>query len=236
MPAEVVWEKVLTSPDTSYLEIRHHGVKIGHAHWVASIGEELATGKIMSDEPPPEGMLKRLTGYSLDFDGNVSLEDLSRLRIIFLLKLGTNQNWQEMSLKLIVKPFSWEIQSVAEKQTVRWITADDEERNERNYTFADLQNPEKIMRELGGPALPAALAAFGVPLQQAKPSAVALGLKWESRNDRLKIGSNFIRVYRLEARLFDRYKAVLFVSPVGEILRVELPDEIVMTNDALTNL
>ena len=92
------------------------------------------------------------------------------------------------------------------------------------------------MRELGGPALPAALAALGLPLYQANPSSTAIGLTWEARNDRLKIGSNYIRVYRLEARLFDRFKAVLFVSPVGEILRMELPDEIVLTNDALTNL
>ena len=103
-------------------------------------------------------------------------------------------------------------------------------------TFADLRNPEKMLRELGVSALPAVLATLGLPLPQARPSSVALGLKWDARNDRLKVGNNFIRVYRLEASLFDRYKAVLFVSPVGEILRVELPDEIVMTNDALTNL
>src|SRR5881397_216149 len=87
VPTEVVWEKVLTSPDTSYLEIRHHGVKIGTAHCIANIGEELATGRRITDEPPPEGMIKRLTGYSLDFDGNVSLDDLSRLRFYITLKL-----------------------------------------------------------------------------------------------------------------------------------------------------
>ena len=65
---------------------------------------------------------------------------------------------------------------------------------------------------------------------------MTLGLKWEARNDRLTIGSNPVRVYRLEARLFDRYRAILFVSPVGEILRVELPDDILLTNDALSNL
>ena len=236
VPAEVVWEKVLTSPDTSYLEIRHHGVKIGRAHCVASIGEELATGKTMAEEPPPEGMIKGLSGYSLDFDGNVSLEDLSRLRFSFTLKLDTNQNWQEMSLKFIVKPFSWEIRSAAEAQIVQYITEDDEEKRTRSFTFADLRNPEKILRELGGPALPAVLGTLGLPQNPARMSSRAPGLDWEARNDRLRIGNNLIRVYRLEARLFDRYRAVLFVSKVGEILRVELPDEIVMTNDALTSL
>lgn len=236
VPAEVVWEKVLTSPDNSWLEIRHHGVKIGRAHWVASIGEENAAESLVSDELPPEGMVKVLTGYSLDFDGNVSLEDLTRLRFNFNLRLDTNQNWKDITLKLTVKPFSWEVQASEEKKTVRFVTEDDEASRDRTFTFADLRNPEKVLRELGGPTLPAALAAFGLPLQQAQPGAVTLGLKWEAHNDRLKIGNNPVRVYRLEARLLERYKAVLFVSPVGEILRMELPDEIVLTNDALTTL
>jgi hypothetical protein len=236
VPAEVVWEKVLTSPDNSFLEIRHRGVKIGRAHWVASIGEEMATGQIMSEDLPPEGMVKVLTGYSLDFDGNVSLEDLTRFRFNFNLKLDTNQNWKNVSLKLAVKPFSWEVQASEEKKTVRFVTDDDESTRERTFTFADLRNPEKVLRELGGPTLPAALAAFGLPLRQAQPGSIALGLKWEAHNDRLKIGNNLVRVYRLSARLFERYSAVLFVSPVGEILRMELPDEIVLTNDALTTL
>ncbi len=84
--------------------------------------------------------------------------------------------------------------------------------------------------------LPGALAAMGLSFPQASASPASLALKWEAHNDRLKIGNNLVRVYRLEARLFERLKASLFVSPVGEILRLELPDEIVMTNDALTNL
>lgn len=235
VPVELVWEKVLTSPDTSHLEIRHHGVKIGRSHWVASIGEEVVTGAVLSDELPPEGMVKRLTSYSLSFEGQVSLEDLSRLRFDFTLKLDTNQNWREMALKFTVKPFSWEIHSSAEKQTLR-LFADADEKLDRTFTFAELRNPEKIVRELGGPALPGALAALGLPLPRDAGSSISLALKWEARNDRIKIGNNLVRVYRLEARLFERFKAVLFVSPVGEILRLEMPDEIVMINDALINL
>jgi hypothetical protein len=84
--------------------------------------------------------------------------------------------------------------------------------------------------------LPGALAALGLPLSQTGVSNVTLGLKWEARNDRLQIGNNSVRVFRLEARLFERVKAALFVSPVGEILRLELPGDVVMVNDALTNL
>jgi hypothetical protein len=50
------------------------------------------------------------------------------------------------------------------------------------------------------------------------------------------VGGDWMRVMRMRARLFDRFEAVFFVSPVGEILKVELPDQIVLVNDALANL
>jgi hypothetical protein len=236
VPADLVWEKVLTSPDHSALEIRHHGVKIGRAQWAASIGEEPAPAAVISDELPPEGMVKMPTGYSISFDGTVSLDDLSRLRFDLNATLDTNQTWRTVSLRFTIKPFSWEVQATGKEQTLRFL-ADADEKIDRTFTFADLRNPDKIVRELGGPALPGALAALGLPLPKAGNSPPAsLALKWEARNDRLEIRDNLIRVYRLEARLFERLKATLFVSPVGEILRLELPDEIVMINEALINL
>jgi hypothetical protein len=237
VPAELIWEKVLTSPDPSYLEIRHAGKKAGRAHWTASI-EETNTSTEFSEDLLPEGMIKLLSGYSIGFDGNVTLDDLTRLRFEFILKLDTNQNWRELDLKLAIKPstFSWEVHSSAEKQTVRFVATGDEEKVDRIFTFAELRNPDKLARELGGPTLPGVLAALGLPLSQSGVSNATLSLKWEARNDRLQIGNNSVRVFRLEARLFERVKAALFVSPVGEILRLELPGDVVMVNDALTNL
>jgi hypothetical protein len=236
VPADLVWDKVLTSPDFSFLEIRHHGVKIGRAKWAANVGEARSTGQIMSEEVPPEGMVRNLAGYTLDFDGSVSLEDLTRLHFTFTLKLDTNQDWREVSFKLRIKPYSWEVQASAVQQQLRLISDDDEGKRDRTYTFAELRNPEKFLRDLGGAGLPALFSALGVPLQPANAPGVSLGLNWEAREDRLRIGSTDVRVYRLEARLLGRYKAAFFVSRVGEILRVDLPDDIVLTNDALTNL
>ena len=36
--------------------------------------------------------------------------------------------------------------------------------------------------------------------------------------------------------LVDRYNVTLYVSPVGEILRAELPGQIVLVNDAISGL
>lgn len=235
LPSELVWEKVLTSPDNSFLEIRHHGVKIGRAHWAATVGEAAATGMVM-DDLPPEGMVKTLTGYTIDFDGTISLDDLSRLRFNCHLELNTNQNWQKFAIKVVLKPFSWEAIANAETQSLKFFNDDGERKTERTFTAADLRNPEKLAKEMGGVTLPAALAALGVPLQLPNAATAGLRFKWEASNDRLKIGNNLVRVFRIETRLFERYKAVLFISPVGELLRVELPDEIILTNDALLNL
>ena len=244
LPPETVWEKVLTSPDSSHLEVRHKGVKIGLAHWEARISEAPAATLLNTDDLPPEGMVKRVTGYSLHFDSTVSLDDLSRLRIDWTLQLATNQTWQELTLKLILKPTTatWEFHASAETQTLRFRAEDEEGRREQIFAFSDLQNPEKLARAIGGPLMPTLLAALGLPMNpppQGKPPSapnLSLGLAWEARNDWLKLGRNPIRVYRIEARLFDRLRAIFFVSPVGELLRVELPGEVVLMNEALISL
>ena len=61
-------------------------------------------------------------------------------------------------------------------------------------------------------------------------------MRWEARQDWLKIGHARLRVYRLEARLPGERKIVVIVSRVGEILRVQLPNEIQLLNTSLVNL
>ena len=81
--------------------------------------------------------------------------------------------------------------------------------------------------------LPTMAAALGVPLSTNKLSAAWLGGRWEARSDSMLVGKNRARVYRLQTKLLDRYKMTLFVSPVGEILRAELPGDIVLVHDTL---
>jgi hypothetical protein len=243
LPAEVVWEKLLTSPDDSWLDIRHRGSKIGRAHWTAKINEDFP-----EDDPelaldlPPEGMISRVTGYTLDFGGHVLLDEVTRLRFDCGLSLDTNQAWQSFTFKFLVKPFSLEIRSIAREQKIR-VVIEDDGRKEYVYSFEDLRNPDKILRDLGGPLLPATLGAFTLPLRQlpaapasaSGPGANPLGFTWQARHDRMQLGRTDVRVYRIEARVLGRYGLVFLVSPIGEVLRIELPDEIILTNDALTN-
>lgn len=247
VPAMVVWEKMVTSPDNSWLEIRHRGTRVGRAHWVATIQEEYPAERVLPptddegnllEELPPEGMVRAVTGYTLDFDGNVALDELTRLRFSMALRLDTNQLWRELNLKFQIKPFSLEVAASAAREELR-LVVEEEARKEYVYSFADLRNPDKILRDIGGPLLPTALGALSLSLRgpgRTDPALGGAGFLWDARQDRLQLGRTDLRVYRLEARLMGRYTVVMFVSPVGEVLRVELPDDVVMMNEALTSL
>jgi hypothetical protein len=57
-------------------------------------------------------------------------------------------------------------------------------------------------------------------------------MSWEAREDRINFGQSTLRVYRLDS-LFMGKRIEVVVSRIGEILRVELPFNIVLRNQAL---
>ncbi len=237
LPAEVVWDKVLTAPDNSSLTIERRGVKIGHCTWIPNLGEERATGKQPSDEPLPEGMVNQLAGYTLDLDGQLSLDDLTRLRFNLTLKLATNQALQEIVAALKIRPDSWEVRAVLASQSVQLRKEEDGVVSKKVFQLSQPSQVEALLRDMGVPLPPGTLATLGLPFGQSHPAATSsLGLAWEARQDWLKLAHSRLRVYRLQTRLLDRYKADIYVSHVGEILRVELPQQIVLKNDALLEL
>lgn len=236
IPPESVWEKLLTAPDNSFLTIHHHGKKIGSCHWSPTIGQKRA--KSFSEEPPPEGMIEEPTSYDLDLNGNFLIDDANRVRFDVELRLDTNQLWQKFDLKISLRPSVWELHATAADQLLRLHIDDGQERSDRKFTFAELRQPDKLLREFGGPALPMFLGPLGLssrPQNGPQPNLLS-ALHWQARYDKLRIAGDWMRVFRLQARLLDRFEAVMFVSPVGEILKVELPDELVLINEALANL
>lgn len=234
---EVVWQKILTAPDDSMLEISVHGKKIGYCRWTPNVGEGLAAGNVR-DGSQPEGMVRRPAGYTIDLEGNLLAgEPAARARFNAHVRFSTNQVWEEMSLKVSVRPGVWAIRTAAADEKLSLEYEDEEEKWSRTFTYEELRNPRKLIEEFGGPLVLAALGQFaGLDTAQAAGKNLSLGLKWEARNDSLKIGHSQARVYRLQVRLFDRYQAVVVVSRVGEIMRVELPNGILLVNEALTAL
>ncbi|MBM3833875.1 MAG: hypothetical protein FJ403_11510 [Verrucomicrobia bacterium] len=232
VPVNVVLDKILTAPDDSALEILHRNEKIGYCRWQANVGEELATGKVGSEEFQPEGRIKRLTGYTVHLEGNFLLEEPGqRLRFQFDGDFSTEHAWKKLGVRVTARPRVWELQTAAAEKTLKLAHDDENGKWERTLTFEELADPGKLLRELGFP-----FTAIFLPQWSQSPRSVALGLTWEARNDWLKVGNSKARVYRLQAKILDRYQAVIIVSRVGEILRVELPNDIVLLNDALVNL
>lgn len=235
---DTVWQRLLTAPDSSSLEVFHRGRKLGICRWVASVSEApVTTGD--AGEGAPDGMVKKVTGYSLDFDGNLALKDLGgNLRFYFRLNLATNQVWRDLQLRISLKPAVWEFYATAELEQVVFRLNDGEADSEVAYSFAELADPKRVLRDFEVPypvelLMNSVMPAAGGSTNLAR---LSLGLQWEARHDTLTLGNATMRVYRLQARLLDRYQVVVFVSRAGELLRVELPGNVVLVNYALGNL
>jgi len=234
VPAEVVWQKMLTAPDSSSLSIFHHGKKIGFCHWITSVGEELS--KAREEDGPPEGMVGRMSGYRIQIEGNLAQAGAAnRARFDGVLRLSTNQLWQDFNLRLNLRPVVWEIHSAAAEKTLHLKAVEGDAAFDRVFKFADLENPTALLQELAGPWAFGAFEGLGLGAHPSTAPSPSLRLKWEASRDSMDVRHASVRAYRLRARLLDRYQIVIFVSRVGEILRVELPDEIVLTNDQLFN-
>ncbi len=238
IPPQLVWEKILTAPDSSTLEIRHGTNRIGYCRWRADVGQEFATGAVMTDPSEAvEGMVRNLSSYTLDVDGNLSIPNLpQRARFVFNITLDTNRVWKHFLLRVTMRPDIYEISANSTQKLLRVYVDAGADQFTRNIPFADLQDPRKLLLEFGGPALPLMLGMMGPPPGSNTNATPSLPIKWEAHNDALLLGRNNVRAYRLKATLLERYKAVFYVSPVGEILRVDLPNKVHLVNDVLSVL
>ena len=122
------------------------------------------------------------------------------------------------------------------RSTVTVGFRDGDEAVNRTFTFAQLRDPAKLLQEAAGPIplglLTGGLLGAGTPELAALPALqkLSLGVQWDSRQDWLKVGSAKLRCYRLQTRLLEKHQVTVYVSRVGEILRVELPNDLVLQN------
>ncbi|HWY77174.1 MAG TPA: hypothetical protein VN281_16240 [Verrucomicrobiae bacterium] len=238
-PPAVVWQKILTAPDNSSLNIIHRGAKIGYCQWSAAVGQNGAASKLLLNDDPLDALPDRPLNYRIDFEGTVMLGDPA-IRVGFALNLqfDTNHVWQEFRLRLNSRPNLMELRARAAEGTIHLQTEGDGGRVERLIQSSDLLNPQALARDLDLPASLSLGVLSGLRLSShsSTNSPFPLGLTWEARSDWITIAHTPVRAYRLQAPLLDRYHIVVIVSRVGEILRVELPDEVSFVNEQLTTL
>lgn len=229
-----VWWKILTAPDNSALEVSQRGRYLGFIRWSPEV-VDAASNEASTTDPEMADMVTRPVNYRIVFDGNVLLPGLSnRVRFDGDALLSPTYEWRQFRLSFGLRPDTWEFRSVAAEKTLRLKMTGGAGTFVQDFAFADLQNPETLLREFGGPVALALLAGSGL---SAAPAAtdrlLSLGLTWRARESRLQLGHSSIRCYRIETRLLDRHPFVILVSRAGEILKVELPSDVRITNQQL---
>jgi hypothetical protein len=234
VPVARVWQKILTAPDDSSLEIRYKDARIGHCRWMANVGEAEATGKTMNEDFEPEGRVQALAGYTLDLEGHFYLEAAdSRLRFNVHAEFSTNHHWQAVSARAGFRPVWWELGATNGTGQIEVRGEDETERWARTLRWGDLLDPSKLGGgEFGGPVLMALLSG-GLPRGLLSGASKDLASRAEARNDWLQWGRSKVRVYRVTIPLFDRPSVTAYISRVGEVLRLELPNRVLLVNEAL---
>lgn len=234
VPVQLVWRKMLTSPDSSSLQLLHRGRNIGFCHWITSVGEEWAT---VTEENLRPGLPRKSRRYNIRLQGSVLIPQFAnRVRFDGSLKVGADHQWRELNLRCSVRSITWQIHADASHKTLELNMQDDETRWSRVFSFSDLEHPSGIVAEFLGPYAAELLGEAGPPSMRAGAAFSGLAVQWDAREDSFWIGHSPVRAYRLQTQLLDRYRIAIVVSRVGEILRVELPDEVVLVNDQLTVL
>jgi hypothetical protein len=232
VPVEVVWEKILTAADDSSLTVFHEGKLVGACHVQTQVGEEWSE---VGDENMPSGRPEKNRGYRLRIDGSAILPELTnRIRLDGDLRLNKNRDWQEVNTRFNLRPLTWEIHSVAAEQTIGLKITGGAAPIDIRLQFSDLRNPAALTYKILGAPAGDLLADAGVATVAGNASRMALGVKWEAREDSMRIGRTAVQVYRLQTRLMDRYDIEVLVSRAGEILRADLPGGYRLLNDRLS--
>ncbi len=199
VPAELVWQKILTAPDASTLNIYQHGERSGFCEFSTSVETEMA--KLDEDRPPPEGLVAR-AGYQIRVNGNTSLGDFTnRMRFEGRLEFSAKRHWRELNLKFSSHAAIVEIRSYATNQTVHLKITNDDGVSEHDFAFADLASPGALLGAFGAGFGDGLLDEFDLPLLPQNAASIAQDIHWEAHRDLLKIGSEPVSVYRLETRL-----------------------------------
>ena len=228
VPLELVWRKILTAPDASSLSVYQNRDRTGYCEISTSVGQEMAA--VDADKPPPEGLAKR-AGYQIHLAGDIALGDFTnRVKFDGRVNFSARREWREIELKISAHQTVVEIHSLATNQMAHLKINSGGGILERDLAFADLQNPNALMRALVGNMADTLFGAMDLP--DLTTTSAAQKMEWRASRTRVKIGTEFVPVYRIETDFLGR-TVLVDISTLGEILRVELPGGISARIDEL---
>ena len=228
LPAEVVWDKILTAPDNSSLDIYDHEVKTGMGRWTAGLADSpLISSKILAPDYRPDGLGLKPSGYTLNFEGRLLYKKTNNVKYDIAFALDTNKVWQDFVFHASTRGRSWDVHALARDERISLKVAEGDNIFDKTWTFAELRDPQSLFGEIGGTF---ALGILG--MNQSLPGVTTRTLEWEAHEDHIKFGDVSVRAYRLDAYILGQ-RVEIYVSRVGEILRVDLPRKISLRNQAL---
>jgi hypothetical protein len=220
VPVELVWRKILTAPDASSLNVFQDGKRTGFCEFSTAVGTEMA--QLDENSPPPAGAATH-AGYKIQMNGNVGLgEFTNRVHFNGQLQFSSARAWRELNLKISSRLGIVEIHSLATSQNAHLKITGAGATIERDLAFTDLQNPNALLRAFAGDFGGGFFGGFELPIIPQNSAALAQNIRWDAHRDRLKISGEPVSVYRLETQVLQN-KIIIYVSTLGEILRVELP-------------
>ena len=241
LPVSVVWEKIVETPDASGMEIRQGGEKIGFCRWTVIQETPLADEvdfDVAEGQDELDGMIENILGYQIQLEGNLSTgADIGRyLRFGLSTSLEADAaTWKQADLR-VGKKGNW-LQLAARNgdDQLKVSHTYDGTQSELSFSFDDLKNPGALLQGLGLP-----MPWIRLPLMAGLPNLnvgdLSVGLEWEAGSEFVTVAHTRVRVYYLRANLFGDQSVSLMISRAGEILRAELPNEIVLVNESFTGL
>lgn len=219
VPADLVWHKILTAPDISSLTIYQDGRRTGFCEFSTSVEQAMA----QSDEGqlPPEGYSTR-AGSQIRLSGNFFVGDITnQFRFDARAGFSSQRDWRELVLKVSSRLATVKIHSAATNQSVSVDISSDDASVSRVFSFADLQKPDVLLRAFSGDFTNPPTSGFNIPTLP-KMFSIAGGVRWEATRDRVMIVREPVSAFRLQTRVLNLPVAI-YTSPLGDILRVELP-------------
>lgn len=222
---DLVWRRLLDSPDSSVLSIRHQGRTIGSFEWHPTVIEPTrgdATNAI-------EGMVSAPAGHHLRVSARFFGGDTPLDRMMFLanLDLSPSNTLERLALRVDQRPRSWEVQFESASDRVRIVYEEGRRRLEQSF---ETRNPAAL-RLMAAPYL-AALPPGLIPDEVwTRPETLSRSVDIDARSDWMPIGRTRLRVHRTTARLPGRLEATVFTSRAGELLKVQLPDRLQLVNE-----
>ena len=247
VPLEMVWGRMLRAPDESFLYMFQDKKRLGSMRWSAEAVELVTESTTNNVQYTTEGMVRNPANYLVDIrSGHLLLgKDYGNVNFDMSANFSTNNEWQTFEFGLHQKPIKFQVLANATNETLRINWIDSERLTEHLFTFDELRDPAAIAGKLFGP-LP--LAQFTGGLLTGLGGGMAgmsddprfnigallkVGISIESFQDWLKIGHSRLRCYRITITLPDQRAANVYISRIGEILRVTLPNKIEFRNARL---